>query len=66
MSQINLSTEKKLMDLENRLVVAKRKMGEGADWESGVNRLKLLPLEWISNEIPLYSWELYLVTYDGA
>ena len=27
MAQMNLSTEKKLMDLENRLVVAKR--GEG-------------------------------------
>ena len=25
------------------------------DWESGVNRCKLLPLEWISNEILLYS-----------
>ena len=27
----------------------------GMDWESGVNRCKLLPLEWISNEILLYS-----------
>ena len=25
------------------------------DWEFGVNRYKLLPLEWISNEIVLYS-----------
>ena len=24
-------------------------------WESGVNRCKLMPLEWISNEILLYS-----------
>ena len=29
--------------------------GSGVDWESGVHRGKLLPLEWISNEIPLYS-----------
>ena len=29
MAQINLSTEKKIMDLENRLVVAK---GEGEGW----------------------------------
>ena len=29
MAQMNLSTEKKLMDLENRLVVAK---GEGMGW----------------------------------
>ena len=25
------------------------------DWESGVNRCKLLHLEWVSNEILLYS-----------
>ena len=25
------------------------------DWESGVNRCKLLLLEWISNEVLLYS-----------
>ena len=34
------------------------------DWEFGVNRCKLLPLEWINNEILLYSTG-YLVTYDG-
>ena len=39
MAQMNLSTEKKIMDLENRLVVAKG-IGEGSgmDWEFGVNR----------------------------
>ena len=31
MAQRNLSTEKKIVDLENRLVVAKGK-GEGAGW----------------------------------
>ena len=31
MAQMNLSTEKKMMDLENRLVVAKGE-GEGMDW----------------------------------
>ena len=40
MAQRNLSTEKKCIDLENRLGVAE---GEGVDWESGVNRGKLLP-----------------------
>ena len=30
MAKMNLSTEKKLMDLENRLVVAE---GEGEEWE---------------------------------
>ena len=31
MAQMNLSTEKKIMDLENRLVVAKGE-GEGVEW----------------------------------
>ena len=34
--------------------------GNGMDWESGVNRCKLLPLEWISNEILLYSTGNYI------
>ena len=34
--------------------------GSGMDWESGVNRCKLLPLEWISNEIVLYSSGNYI------
>ena len=34
--------------------------GSGMDWESGVNRSKLLPLEWISNEILLYSTGNYI------
>ena len=42
MAQMNLSTEKKLMDLENRLVVAKEKReGSGMDWELGVSKCKL-------------------------
>ena len=56
---MNLSTEKKLVDLENRLVIAERG-GSGMDWESGVTRCKLLHLEWISNEILLYSIENYI------
>ena len=37
---MNLSTENKIMDLENRLVVAKGGGGGGSgmDWEFGVNR----------------------------
>ena len=61
MVQMNLSTEKKLMDLENRLVVANGwREGSGMDWEFGVNRRKLLHLEWISNEILLYSTRNYI------
>ena len=63
-AQMKLSAEKKLIDLENRLMVAKGG-GWGMDWESGVNRCKLLHLAWISNEILLYSTGNYLVTCDG-
>ena len=55
----NLSTEKKCMDLENRPVVAKGG-GSGMDRESGVNRCKLLHLEWISDKILLYSMGNYI------
>ena len=54
---MNLSTEKKIMDLKNRSVVAKGE-GEGEGWTG--NRCKLLPLEWISNDILLYSTGNYI------
>ena len=57
MAQMNLSTEKKqLADMDNILVAAKGgKGGSGMDWEFGVSRCKLLHLEWINNEILMYS-----------
>ena len=57
MVQMNLSKENKIMDLEKTLVVAKAGAGGGSgmDCEFGVNRCKLLLLEWISNEILLCS-----------
>ena len=61
MAQMNLSTEKKITDLHNGLVVAKGEWeGGGVVGELGVNRYKLLPLEWISNEILLCSSENYV------
>jgi len=58
---MKLSTEKKLMDLYNKLVVAKGDGGRiGMDWQLGVNKHELLPLEWISNEILLYSTGNYI------
>ena len=52
--------------MENRLVVGK---GERMDWEFGVSRGKLLDLEWISNEILLYSTGNYIhslgLEHDG-
>ena len=61
MAQMNLSTEKKLMDIENTLVVAKKE-GEGVGWTRnlGLIRCKLLPLEWISNKILLNSTGNYI------
>ena len=54
---MNLPTVKKLMDLENRLVVAKGEGegvgGSGRDWELGVNRCRMLPSGWISKGILL-------------
>ena len=56
MAQMNISTGKKIIDMENRLVVAKGGGGEGGmDWDFWVNRCKLLPLKWINNEILLES-----------
>ena len=45
MAQMNISTEKEIMSLENRLVIAKGERegeGVGMDWELGVNRCRLL------------------------
>ena len=56
---MNLSTEKKIMDMKNRLVVAKGRERESMDWEFEVSRGRLLPLEWISKEILLYSTGKY-------
>ena len=68
MAHINISTEKKIIDLENRLVVANGDGegmgrgwgGNGMDWEFGVSRCKLLHLEWISGEILLCSTGNYI------
>ena len=58
---MNISTEKKIIDLENRFVAAQgREGGSGRDWELGLNGCKLLLLEWIYNEILLCSIENYV------
>ena len=56
--------------MENRLVVVKGDGGwRGMDWEFGVNGCKLLHLEWISNEVLLYSTGNYIqspgIYHDG-
>ena len=61
---MNISSEKKIMDLENRLLAAQgEEGGSGKDQERGVIGVigcKLLPLEWIYNEILLCSIENYV------
>ena len=63
---MNIPTEKKIMDLENRLVAAQVERegvgwtGSGVDWELGVNGCKLLLLELIYNEILLCSTGNYV------
>ena len=62
---MNISTEKKIIDLENRLVAAwggggEWEGGSGRDRELGVNGCKLLISEWIYNEILLGSIENYV------
>ena len=49
------------MDIENRLVVAKGEgVGGGTEQEVGVSRCKLLYVEWINNNVLLYSTENYM------
>ena len=59
--QINVSTKKnRLTDIENRPVVAKVVGRGGKEWEFGINRGKLLCVEWINNKILLYSTGNYI------
>ena len=69
MAQMNLSTEKKQTHGlgEQTCGCQEGGGGSGMDWEIGVSRCKLLHLEWISNEMLLYSTgNYYLVTCDGT
>ena len=58
---MNLSSEnKKSHGLENRLMIAKDE-GEGVGWTGSLGLIDAnLPLEWISNEILLYSTGNYI------
>ena len=62
MAQMNLSTEKKLMDMETDLCLLKG--GSGMGWDFGVNGCKLLHLEWIINEMLLYSTGNYIYSLE--
>ena len=50
-----LQNRNRLIDIENRLVVAKVGWGgRGMDWKFGIGRCKLLHLEWINNKVLMY------------
>ena len=58
---IFLQNKNRLRDIENRFVVAKRERGgSGMDGEFWVGKWTLLHLEWISNEVLLYSTGNYI------
>ena len=66
MAQKNLSKEKKIMDLENRLVAK----GKGKEWEGlGAQGKQIqnvafgMDQQW---DPAVQHWELSLVTYDGT
>ena len=62
-----LSTkQKQIMDMESRLMVAKREGGgNGMNGEFGGGRCKLLLLEWMGSEVLLYSTGKYVQYLDG-
>ena len=65
-----LQNKKQVSNIENRFVVARGEGGRsGMDWEFGVGRCKLLHLEWVSDEVLLYSTGNYIqslwIEHDG-
>ena len=56
-AQTNLAAEKKVLDLDNRLVAARGRGREWEGWGLGVKGCTLLLLEWVYNEILLCSLE---------
>ena len=67
---IEIKTWEVCTDIENRFVVAKGSgKGSGMDGEFGVSRCKLIHLEWLSNEVLLYSTGNYIqslgIDHDG-
>ena len=69
MAQMNLSPEKKLKDRQTDFCLPKARGPCVKDWESGVNRFKLLHLGWVSHKILLHSAGNYIqslvMEHDG-
>ena len=71
MAQMNLSTKQKQTHRHREQTCGCQGGGGGSgmDWEFEVSRCKLLHLEWISNEVLLYSTGNYIqslgIEHDG-
>jgi len=71
MAQVNLSTKQKQTHRHRKQTCdcQGRRGGSGMDGEFGVGSCKLLHLEWISNEVLLYSTGNYIqslgIDHDG-
>ena len=68
---MNLSTEKKQTHGHREQTCGCQRGGEGSemDWEFVVSGCKLLHLEWIINEVLLYSTgtiSIYVMEHDGG
>ena len=57
---MNLSTEQKQTHRHGEQTCGCQGGGSGMDWSFGVSRCKLLHLEWIRNEVLLYSTGNYI------
>ena len=62
MAQKNVSIEKKQTHVLGEQTCGCQGGGgrSGMDWESGVNRCKLLHMEWVNNEVLHYSTGNYI------
>ena len=51
------------------MVVAKKEVREGMEWEVGVSRCRLLLIEWINNKVLLYNTESHsqysMISHNG-
>ena len=55
MTQMNLSTKQKQTHRHREQTCGCQEGWGGKDWEFGINRCKLLYIEWIDNKVLLYS-----------
>ena len=69
--RFDTSTKQKQIHRHREQICGCQGEGEGSEinWEFGVSRCKLLHLDWLSNEVLLYSTENYIqslgIDHDG-